>query len=118
MLQSYIDLLKKRVKERVNLFFFIKKDIKILLVKKKDVPLHPHLNIMGWLSAKALGYGVMVTLQILVLSFLVRVRVPQHKKGFRMEAFFHYCFSSCSVFSASSIALILSRTKAKSSFSF
>ena len=24
-----------------------------------------------------LGYGVMVTLQILVLSFLVRVRVPQ-----------------------------------------
>ena len=27
-----------------------------------------------------LGYGVMVTLQILVLPFLVRVRVPQHKK--------------------------------------
>ena len=26
---------------------------------------------------KELGYGVMVTLQILVLSFLVRVRVPQ-----------------------------------------
>ena len=25
-----------------------------------------------------LGYGVMVTLQILVLSFLVRVRVSQH----------------------------------------
>ena len=29
-------------------------------------------------SPKELGYGVMVTLQILVLSFLVRVRVPQH----------------------------------------
>ena len=28
-----------------------------------------------------LGYGVMVTLQILVLSFLVRVRVPQQKKS-------------------------------------
>ena len=28
---------------------------------------------------KTLGYGVMVTLQILVLSFLVRVRVPQQK---------------------------------------
>ena len=28
-----------------------------------------------------LGYGVMVTLQILVLSFLVRVRVPQLKKS-------------------------------------
>ena len=27
--------------------------------------------------AKILGYGVMVTLQILVLSFLVRVRVSQ-----------------------------------------
>ena len=27
--------------------------------------------------AKTLGYGVMVTLQILVLSFLVRVRVSQ-----------------------------------------
>ncbi len=27
-----------------------------------------------------LGYGVMVTLQILVLSFLVRVRVPQQMK--------------------------------------
>ena len=26
-----------------------------------------------------LGYGVMVTLQILVLSFLVRIRVPQQK---------------------------------------
>ena len=29
-----------------------------------------------------LGYGVMVTLQILVLSFLVRVRVSQHKDNF------------------------------------
>ena len=29
------------------------------------------------LVAKLLGYGVMVTLQILVLSFLVRVRVSQ-----------------------------------------
>ena len=28
---------------------------------------------------KTLGYGVMVTLQILVLPFLVRVRIPQHK---------------------------------------
>ena len=28
-----------------------------------------------------LGYGVMVTLQILVLPFLVRVRVSQHNKA-------------------------------------
>ena len=30
-------------------------------------------------KAKELGYGVMVTLQILVLSFLVRVQVAQQK---------------------------------------
>ena len=29
---------------------------------------------------RLLGYGVMVTLQILVLPFLVRVRVAQHSK--------------------------------------
>ena len=28
-----------------------------------------------------LGYGVMVTLQILVLPFLVRIRVPQHSES-------------------------------------
>ena len=49
--------------------FFIKKWLKILLVSEKAVPLHPQIRI--------LGYGVMVTLQILVLPFLVRVRVPQ-----------------------------------------
>ena len=32
-------------------------------------------------GCKTLGYGVMVTLQILVLSFLVRVRVPQHAEA-------------------------------------
>ena len=30
-------------------------------------------------KVEILGYGVMVTLQILVLPFLVRVRVPQQK---------------------------------------
>ena len=38
---------------------------------------------------KILGYGVMVTLQILVLPFLVRVRIPQ-QKGFLRETFFRY----------------------------
>ena len=33
------------------------------------------------LLSMTLGYGVMVTLQILVLSFLVRVRVPQHRRS-------------------------------------
>lgn len=32
-------------------------------------------------AIKALGYGVMVTLQILVLPFLVRIRVPQHSES-------------------------------------
>ena len=32
-------------------------------------------------EANILGYGVMVTLQILVLSFLVRVRVSQLSSG-------------------------------------
>ena len=32
-------------------------------------------------EAKKLGYGVMVTLQILVLPFLVRIRVPQHSES-------------------------------------
>ena len=33
-----------------------------------------------FVCTKELGYGVMVTLQILVLPFLVRVRVPQQNK--------------------------------------
>ena len=55
--------------------FFIKKWLKILLVSEKAVPLHPHFEKF----TTFLGYGVMVTLQILVLPFLVRVRVPQLK---------------------------------------
>ena len=54
-----------------------------MVIQKKAVPLHPQI--------RRLGYGVMVTLQILVLPFLVRVRVPQlttTKKGFHSEAFF------------------------------
>ena len=39
-----------------------------------------------------MGYGVMVTLQILVLPFLVRVRVAQQRKGIhrKMDPFFVY----------------------------
>ena len=43
----------------------------------------------GSLLHKTLGYGVMVTLQILVLPFLVRVRVPQ-QGNFRKEVFLLY----------------------------
>ena len=57
--------------------FFIKKWLKILLVSEKAVPLHPHFEK----CTTFLGYGVMVTLQILVLPFLVRVRVPQQNES-------------------------------------
>ena len=49
-------------------------------IQKKAVTLHPQSETNG-LATKTLGYGVMVTLQILVLPFLVRVRVPQQKKS-------------------------------------
>lgn len=40
-----------------------------------------------------LGYGVMVTLQILVLSFLVRVRVSQLESIFHFERCFFRIFT-------------------------
>ena len=58
-----------------NLRFFIKNLRFFLQIPKKVVPLHPHFEK----CTTCLGYGVMVTLQILVLPFLVRVRVPQQK---------------------------------------
>mgnify|MGYP007096166773 CR=1 FL=1 len=48
----------------------------MLSVKKKCVPLQSQSGNKTIADIK-LGYGVMVTLQILVLSFLVRVRVSQ-----------------------------------------
>ena len=52
------------------------------MIQEKALPLHPQLKEQGCSEWQlTLGYGVMVTLQILVLSFLVRVRVPQQKKS-------------------------------------
>ena len=66
--------------------FFRKKCRKILVIQKKVVPLHPQLRNNVLEIAMILGYGVMVTLQILVLSFLVRVRVSQlHHSGFFLK---------------------------------
>ena len=56
--------------------FFINFPAKVLVVQEKVVPLHPQLR-NEFSCDMELGYGVMVTLQILVLPFLVRVRVPQ-----------------------------------------
>ena len=53
---------------------FLKKSLdKIWWVRKNLLPLHSQFGN----AVATVGYGVMVTLQILVLSFLVRVRVPQ-----------------------------------------
>ena len=47
-------------------------------------------NLSYLCTRKRLGYGVMVTLQILVLPFLVRVRVAQQKKK-SMKIDFFFC---------------------------
>ena len=60
--------------------FFEKKLQKVLEIQEKVVPLHPQSR-KRQLDAKELGYGVMVTLQILVLPFLVRIRVPQQDES-------------------------------------
>ena len=40
-------------------------------------------------KTKLLGYGVMVTLQILVLSFLVRIQVAQHNDSHSRVVFLY-----------------------------
>ena len=55
---------------------------KILWVQKKVLPLHSQLRNDIATTKMTLGYGVMVTLQILVLSFLVRIRVSQPRASF------------------------------------
>ena len=57
------------------------------MIQKKVVPLHSQLRNQPDEVAMILGYGVMVTLQILVLSFLVRVRVSQlHHSGILLKS--------------------------------
>ena len=43
---------------------------------------------------KLLGYGVMVTLQILVLSFLVRIQVAQLKR-LSLRGSFFFVYGGC-----------------------
>ena len=52
----------------------------MLSVQKKCVPLHSQNRNKNIVLRNVLGYGVMVTLQILVLSFLVRIRVSQQSE--------------------------------------
>ena len=51
------------------------------MVQRNALPLHAKIGNKADESIEILGYGVMVTLQILVLSFLVRVRVSQQKES-------------------------------------
>ena len=60
------------------------------MIQKNVVPLHPQLRNNMLEIAMILGYGVMVTLQILVLSFLVRVRVSQLESIFHSKDAFFY----------------------------
>ena len=55
---------------------FAKKIAEMFAIPKLFVSLHR--------KRKSLGYGVMVTLQILVLSFLVRIQVAQQTTSFLM----------------------------------
>ena len=74
-IKNHEDIAKKIIKNTLLFEIFLQKP---LAIQKKTLPLHPHFEKMRC-ENKTLGYGVMVTLQILVLSFLVRVRVPQQK---------------------------------------
>ena len=59
--------------------------------KKKVVPLQRQTKNDS--VHVTLGYGVMVTQQILVLFFLVRIQVAQHKKAIQyFESLFLYVF--------------------------
>ena len=63
-----------------NFAVFYKKMPFFFVVSEKTTTFAAHFEKMLLGVAKKLGYGVMVTLQILVLPFLVRVRVPQQEK--------------------------------------
>ena len=77
MIAKLHHIIDKKAINQLFLRFFIKKTRFFLLFPKKVLPLHPQFRNCNL----PLGYGVMVTLQILVLPFLVRIRVPQLKES-------------------------------------
>ena len=76
---------------------FIKNKRKIWQILQKLVLLHPYLRRAS-LKYTRLGYGVMVTLQILVLPFLVRVRVPQQISSNQFHGSIAFFFFSQRIF--------------------
>ena len=84
----YMDLAKKRPAlpgkiNRVSNIFLSKQRFRTQKSGEKFGPYRkvPYFCTRNHGDYSGLGYGVMVTLQILVLSFLVRVRVPQPKRA-------------------------------------
>ena len=73
-MQRYTIFLIKRLRKYFFCAFYKKKGYFFCWFKKKQYLCRRKFEICH----KRVGYGVMVTLQILVLPFLVRVRVPQH----------------------------------------
>ena len=61
------------------------------MVQRNALPLHAKIGSKADELIEILGYGVMVTLQILVLSFLVRVRVSQQGERVEFSTLF-FCF--------------------------
>ena len=68
------DIFRELSKKRVYLIFFRKN-----FGSSKKSTTFASANQRKLVCKRELGYGVMVTLQILVLPFLVRVRVPQQQ---------------------------------------
>ena len=79
-MQRYTLLLTKRLKMYFFLRFFIKNLRFFFVVSEKSATFAPANERFAPAKDFSLGYGVMVTLQILVLPFLVRIRVPQPLK--------------------------------------
>ncbi len=76
-MQSYSKM-REMQKKKENFAVFYKFSAKNFGSSQKSSTFAPAKRNKDVLLSMTLGYGVMVTLQILVLSFLVRVRVPQH----------------------------------------
>ena len=63
----------------------LNKDMKFFLLFSLQIK---NIILLLHRQTKTLGYGVMVTLQILVLSFLVRIQVAQLKRSSAEGRFF------------------------------
>ena len=79
-LSAYNELLTQE-KAAVDKFNYYAQNCKDPNLKKLCKLFCGYQNLSYLCTRKRLGYGVMVTLQILVLPFLVRVRVAQQKRS-------------------------------------